>query len=157
MSDKTACEEQSRVDLEDDRDMRWLLARARGEEVPPPDPERAASYARLEGALKALPLANAPNGWQRRVLAAIASQSGPVPSHLVVGPGIRVVMPALTGGPHQAIRDAVYKAYGGNRTPGWPDPTKGILGVTCDGKPYEIGRKMDGFTVRAVEPNEVEP
>jgi hypothetical protein len=45
---------------EDERDVAWLLAQARGDEAPPPDPVRAAEYLRLEEALCALPPLKAP-------------------------------------------------------------------------------------------------
>lgn len=148
MSNEKKC-----VDLEDARDYRWLLARARGEDVPHPDPTRAAAYARLEEALKALPLIHAPDGWQERVLAAI----DPRPRLHVVGPGIDRMVPGRVADHFAAIGHAVLKAYGGGLLPKWPDLEKSILRVTCEGKPYEVTKNANGFTVRTVEPNEVEP
>lgn len=141
------------VDLEDARDYRWLLARARGEDVQHPDPERATAYSRLEEALGALPVQNTPVGWQRRVLAAIAEG----PRLHVVGPGIDRMVPGSVADTFEAIRDVVLKAYGDGHLPKWPDPEKSIIHVTCDGYPYAIHRKGDGFTVRQVQPNEIEP
>lgn len=57
-------------------DEAWLLARARGEPFEHPDPERAAAYLRLEQALAELPLSKAPEGWEAKVLEAIASEEG---------------------------------------------------------------------------------
>lgn len=58
-------------DEQDEVDRAWLLARSKGEHVEHPDPERAASYVRLEQALAALEPPRPGAGWQGRVLAAI--------------------------------------------------------------------------------------
>jgi hypothetical protein len=52
-------------------DVAWLLARMRGEPATHLDPERAASYLRLEAALRALPVPTATPGWQEKVLEAL--------------------------------------------------------------------------------------
>lgn len=61
---------------DDERDEAWLLARARGESVEPLEPQRVASYERLEQALRALPAPQAGEGWQAKVLAALDLPAG---------------------------------------------------------------------------------
>jgi hypothetical protein len=63
------------VELGDDADAAvdeaWLFARAKGSPEAHPDPERGASYVRLEQALGALPLRTPPGSWQDDVRRAI--------------------------------------------------------------------------------------
>jgi hypothetical protein len=59
-----------------DPDVAYLLAEARGEPLPPLDPERAAKYRRLGQALAELPGRDPPAGWRWRVFAEIARADG---------------------------------------------------------------------------------
>jgi hypothetical protein len=60
----------------DPRDEAWLLARERGESMPPPSPETARVYARIEHAIAALPSVLSPglrddDAWEQQVLRAL--------------------------------------------------------------------------------------
>jgi hypothetical protein len=60
---------------QEQEDVAWLLARARGEAVEHPDPARAAAYARLERSLAALEAPRPSEGWQDAVLGAIDARA----------------------------------------------------------------------------------
>lgn len=62
---------EGRSEGDDATDEDWLLTRARGEHAEHPDPARAASYERLEGALAKVPPPAPPDGWQDGVWAEI--------------------------------------------------------------------------------------
>lgn len=55
-------------DADADADAAWLLARARGEDAPPPHPDTAATYQRLEGLLAELPPVTPPPDWRAAIL-----------------------------------------------------------------------------------------
>lgn len=85
-------------------DAEWLMARARGEHYPHPDPERAASYERLEQALRELPFPKR-EGWEEAFWVMLAHEA-------YLGTSGKM------GDSDEIVFDTDNKVYGGDIAPG---------------------------------------